>query len=61
MPRPYQTWLPCMQIACDLLHQTGQHELRRGPWRVLGELPRALVVVEMRQDRLVTARSSMGQ
>ena len=49
-----------MQIACGLLHQTGQYALRRGPWRVLAVLPRALSVVEMRQDRLITAGASMA-
>ena len=61
MPRPYQTWLPCMQIACDLLHQTGQHELRRGPWRVLGELPRALVVVDVRCPCRLPATAAVAQ
>ena len=42
-----------------LLHQAGQHALRRGPWWVLRVVPRALSVVEIRQDRLITARSSM--
>ena len=41
-----------MKIACGLLHQTGQYELRRRSWRVLGLLPRALSVIEMRQEAL---------
>ena len=44
-----------MKIACGLLHQTGQYELRRRSWRVLGLLPRALSVVEMRVDGTGTA------
>ena len=39
-------------------HQAGQYELRRRPWWVLGVLARALAVVEMGQDRLITAGAS---
>ena len=41
-----------MGIACGLLQQTGQRALRRTSWRVLGVLPRAWAVVEMRQEAL---------
>ena len=41
-----------MGIARGLLQQTGQRALRRTSWRVLGVLPRAWAVVEMRQEAL---------